>query len=438
MPFMPFSILGIWFRGLLGIAVLGGAVYLLKLWYDESHVVEPIRVQTVEVDAVPARDRNRDDLPQRTIPVATRRVFRFEPGLNKQTGLLAAGILLLTWAVLGRPLIQGVSKLLAGSGSAEGQQVSADVPNDERQGEVFMLNRPDGSVLRAECYGPRNAPPIVLTHGWGANSTEWFYIKRDLAQRFRLIVWDEPGLGLSKKPDNNDYRLENLAADLHTVLGLAEGHPALLVGHSIGGMIILTLAKAFPQVIEQKVTGLVLVHTSYTNPVRTTSMAAFYTAIEKPVIVPLLYLTIVLWPLVWVMNWMSYFNGSAYRSTKKSSFAGTESSGQVEFVARYMPHARPDVLARGMLGMLAYDATQTLGTISVPVLVVAGDKDTTTLPDASEFISKAVPRGKLVTLSPAKHMGLLEHHGHFNTLVSEFAASCVPAQVMTDTPRGTG
>ena len=55
-------------------------------------------------------------------------------------------------------------------------------------------------------------------------------------------------------------------------------------------------------------------------------MAALYTAIEKPVIIPLIYLTIALWPLAWLMNWMSYFNGSAHRSTHKTSFAGNESA----------------------------------------------------------------------------------------------------------------
>ncbi len=39
MLFMPFNILGIWFRGLLSVAILAGGVYLLARWYDESHVL---------------------------------------------------------------------------------------------------------------------------------------------------------------------------------------------------------------------------------------------------------------------------------------------------------------------------------------------------------------------------------------------------------------
>jgi pimeloyl-ACP methyl ester carboxylesterase len=153
-------------------------------------------------------------------------------------------------------------------------------------------------------------------------------------------------------------------------------------------------------------------------------MAGLYTAIEKPVLIPLIYLTIALWPVAWLMNWMSYWNGSAHRSTHKSSFSGNETRGQLDFVSRFMPLGRPDVLARGMLGMIAYDATATLTRINVPTLVVVGDQDTTTLPEAGKFIARSVPGADLATLSPAKHMGLVEHHGHFDRLVSEFTVTC--------------
>ena len=430
MPFMPFNILGIWLRGLLSIAILAGGLYFLKQWYDDSHVVESVQVAPLaggplREEAAPDRDRDQDSAPAQGIVVPARRTFRFDLGWNQETALLAAGIALLTWAVAGRWVGQGVAMPWMRSRSGP----ASDEPSEQRTGEMHRIRRPDGSELQVECYGPPDAPPVILTHGWGANSTEWYYPKKRLADRFRLIVWDEPGLGLSKKPDNNDYRLEKLAMDLEAVLTLVGDRPAVLVGHSIGGMIILTFCRLFPEALGRRVAGLVLVHTTYTNPVRTTRMAALYTALEKPVLVPLLYLTIALWPLVWLMNWMSYLNGSAHRSTHRQSFAGTETRGQLDFVTRFMPSARPDVLARGMLGMMTYDATATLPTILVPVLAVVGDRDTVTTPEAGQFITRSVPRADLATLAPARHMGLIEHHGRFDQLVAEFAASCLAAGV---------
>jgi pimeloyl-ACP methyl ester carboxylesterase len=430
MPFMPFNILGIWFRGFLSLAIIAGGIYLLKRWYDESHVVVPVRIGPIAEAPVTDDDARNREAPA---PVLERRVFRFEPGMNQETAYLATGVALLAWAGVGGWVRRAVSMMLSGPKSAQGS--AADEPRDDRTGEVHRITRPDGSELRVECYGPADAPPVVMTHGWGCNSTEWFYPKKNLAGRFRLILWDEPGLGLSKKPDNNDYRLEKLAADLEAVLTFAGDRPAVLVGHSIGGMITLTFCKVFPESLVRRVAGLVLAHTSYTNPVRTTKMASLYTAIETPVLIPLLHLTIALWPLVWVMNWLSYINGSAHRSTHKSSFAGTETRGQLDFCARFMPHARPDVLARGMLGMIGYDATATLPTICVPTLVVVGDQDTTTLPEAGEHISRSVPNAQLATLSPAKHLGLIEHHDQFDQLVAGFADSCTARRIA---PAGLG
>ena len=450
MLFMPFHILGIWFRGLLSVAILAGGIYLLSRWYDDSRATEVIQepVAMVRGDAVPRADVR----PVATeITAPTRRIFGFDPGWNKPTLELAAALALLTWATLGRLIGNGFDLMFlrpgekagtalrtpeskkgrrreAEPGTAKQTSLEKDIdPGDERTGTVHTIKRPDGSELRVECYGPSDALPIVWTHGWGANSTEWYYQKRYLTDRFRLIVWDIPGMGLSKKPDNNDFRMETLAADLEAVLAFAGNRPAILVGHSIGGMITLTFCKLFPGMLESRIAGIVLAHTTYTNPVRTTQMAALYTAMEKPVIIPLIYLTIALWPLAWLMNWMSYFNGSAHRSTHKSSFAGNETRGQLDFCSRFMPHAAPRCPSRGMLGMIAYDATGALPGISVPTLVIVGDKDTTTLPEAGEFIAGHVPGAEAVTLAPAKHMGLMEHHDRFDRLVAEFAASCQTA-----------
>ncbi len=464
--FMPFHILGLWFRGLLSIAILVGGIYLMARWYDDSRVSEggPPAIIAVEASPAPGRAPEVGEVVIAPRP-AGRRIFRFDAGWNRPTYELAGALALLTWATSGLWIGRGISLLTMRSGTkaparpagpgpggsgraaplskralkrkAGGKKPATapippepdDDPEDDRSGEVHLIRRPDGSELRVECYGPVDAPPIVWTHGWGANSTEWFYQKRHLAGRFRLIIWDEPGLGLSKKPDNNDYRLENLAADLDAVLGIAAGRPAILVGHSIGGMITLTFCKDYPEALGTRVAGLVLAHTSYTNPVRTGPMPALCTAIEKPVLIPMMHATIALWPLAWVMSWLNYFNGSTHRSSHKSGFSGNETRGQLDHMAALTPRARPDVLARGMLGMIRYDATHVLASIPIPTLVFVGDLDTTTQPSAGEHIARTVPRGELITLKPAKHMGLLEHHDQFDRAVAEFAARCQPVTV---------
>jgi pimeloyl-ACP methyl ester carboxylesterase len=123
-------------------------------------------------------------------------------------------------------------------------------------------------------------------------------------------------------------------------------------------------------------------------------------------------------------NVMSYLNGSAFLATKSSGFAGTETWEELDFVARFQLQASPAVMARGMLGMLEYDATTVLKDINVPALVLAGDRDSVCKPEASERMKRDIPDAQLTHLAPAKHMGLIEHHTRFARIVRTFASLC--------------
>jgi pimeloyl-ACP methyl ester carboxylesterase len=86
--------------------------------------------------------------------------------------------------------------------------------------------------------------------------------------------------------------------------------------------------------------------------------------------------------------------------------------------------ARPGVIARGLLAMFRYDATDVLHRINVPTLIVAGDRDVSTKASASLEMAKRIPDARLVMLHPARHMGHFEHHTRFTDEVDRFVASC--------------
>jgi pimeloyl-ACP methyl ester carboxylesterase len=77
-----------------------------------------------------------------------------------------------------------------------------------------------------------------------------------------------------------------------------------------------------------------------------------------------------------------------------------------------------------MLAKLRYDATETMETIDVPALIVQGDRDSVRKPEAGDRMHQAIIGSRLVSLKPAKHMGLIEHHQTFTQYVSTFAAAC--------------
>ena len=75
--------------------------------------------------------------------------------------------------------------------------------------------------------------------------------------------------------------------------------------------------------------------------------------------------TIALSPLVWMLVWLTYLNGSAHLSTHLFQFGGRETREQLDFIIRMVMRANPAVFARGMLARLRDDATAVLPTIPV-------------------------------------------------------------------------
>ena len=142
-------------------------------------------------------------------------------------------------------------------------------------------------------------------------------------------------------------------------------------------------------------------------------------------------------PIVRVLNWLSYLNGSAHRSTERDSFSGGETRSQLDFITRSYCKAPPDVVGRGMLAMFRYDATTTLSRFSIPTLVVAGEKDSTCTLEANRYMADAIPGARLSVLRSMKHCGLYEQHEQFHEIVVEFLAEQVPADRQTNRPQAS-
>ena len=300
---------------------------------------------------------------------------------------------------------------------------STELGNPETQ----EIAQPDGTKLHVEVSGRSDGPVLVLTHGWSLDTREWNYVRRDLSGRFRLITWDLPGLGFSDQPNDRDFSLDRMAADLGAVLKLA-GKPVVLVGHSIGGMINLTYCRQHPEQLGREIAGLIELNTTYTDPVKTTKSSNFDTAMQRPLYEPLLRVTIALSPLVRALNWLSYQNGFAHIMAS-SSFTGTETREQLDYAARRNYEASPAVVARGMLGMFHWDATPVLPQVRTQTLIIAGEQDTTTVPAASRFMRDTMPASELQTVDHAAHLGVLEQNRRYNDEIRRFAETCLGRNV---------
>ena len=412
---MPFSVLRSWGLGLIGWITLGVGIYLIWQWASQPQAIaipasmdsRPMQPSTESFDP-----SSKDVVNQDTSGAV--RLVKPDP----RWADLAWGIGLVTFSFFGYlPFVPFLGRW------------NSDTQRIEPPRSVQTIFRPDGSHLHVEIYGREHGTTLILTHGWSLNLTAWRYLLPFLAERFRVVTWDLPGLGRSTGPANKDYSLEKMSRDLEAVLaetvnGDAADESVILVGHSIGGMINQTFCRLFPERLASRVQGLVLLHTTYTNPLKTALFAPLWRAIQNPVIVPLNYLNIWLSPLVWLSNLQSYCNGSLHIATRLSSFAGEQTLSQLNHGAWLAVCAPPNVLARGNFAMLEFDEQKTLPVVDLPVLVIAAREDRMTKPIASNRLDELLPQGHFAVVKPAGHLGFWEQPEQCAELITEFVSKC--------------
>jgi pimeloyl-ACP methyl ester carboxylesterase len=364
---MPLILILRFISSLASLALLAGAAYLLWRWYDGYFVEGP--------DGIARRIR--EDWP------------------------LWVGLGLIAWSFLGglllRPLLAGPNK-----------RVLRPLPSDGP-----IIQSPTGSKLHVQMHGAADAPTIILTHGWSLDSSIWSYAVEDLTSRFRVITWDLPEMGRSK----GHIDLASFAKDLEAVVRFAGDERAVLVGHSIGGMTIQTLARDNPFFVDQYVAGIVLLNTTYTNPLDTMILSALWRALRWPVLEPLMWLATPLQPFLWLSAWQSYLSGAAHVANR-IGFGKHVSRSQLNVASLLATKNPPGAQARGCLAMFRWDATGALGNVSAPVLVIGGALDIVTKPEASQTLATG---DGLTIVSDVNHMGFIERAEIYNDLIMRFA-----------------
>jgi pimeloyl-ACP methyl ester carboxylesterase len=122
----------------------------------------------------------------------------------------------------------------------------------------------DTGDVRLAVYvsGPRDAPPIVLVHGYPDSAAVWEPVRAQLEARYRVIAYDVRGAGASDAPATRSaYRLERLAADLAALADATCGaRPFHLVGHDWGSI------QGWQAVTDPAFKGRIASYTSISGP----------------------------------------------------------------------------------------------------------------------------------------------------------------------------
>jgi pimeloyl-ACP methyl ester carboxylesterase len=331
---------------------------------------------------------------------------------NRSDVWLYLGSFLLAFSLFGR---LAVMRLLA-AGSPE-----PEVPSDDLQhGEGETITGSGGAKLHVECFGPRDAPVLILTHGAGLDRTLWNRTVRDLCERYRVLVWDLPGVGLSHRPFDGLYSLDRFAMDLGAVLLLANGKPTVLVGHGLGGMAALKLC-AEDRRLTRHVRGLALFHTPDGPPVEAGAEAAWLKPLEPWVIAPLQRLSILLSPLTHLGAWAAYLNGLWHLVVRAAGFGDAPHAADIERVALMSTRHAPSVQAKHALAMRSWRAEGLIEALDLPMLVVAGGSDNQVCPPSVQALAARSVWAEPAVVERAGHLGPLEQAGDYDRLLARFA-----------------
>jgi pimeloyl-ACP methyl ester carboxylesterase len=311
----------------------------------------------------------------------------------------------------------------------------ADEPFGQLHGRPLTVLADDGVPLHAEINGPDDAPvTIIFSHGYALSQNVWHYQRRDLAGSARCVFWDQRGHGQSGDPGQESCTIPQLGEDLYAVLqATAPGDgPVVLVGHSMGGMTIMALAREHPELFGTKVIGVVLISTMAGGVDPTIWIPVVLRPIARQAAPPVLR-GVSRGPAASLVERGRQAGGDlAFLGTRYVAFGDPSvSPAVVDFLERIIRATRVGVVAAFYLALLRHDERAALGTLGeVPVTVIAGESDRLVPLAQSRELAEQIPGAELVGVPGAGHAVILERPEVVNRAISDLVARSV-----ADTPR---
>ncbi len=231
-------------------------------------------------------------------------------------------------------------------------------------------------------------PPILLSHGFSATSTMWAGQIAAFASHYRIITWDMLGHGESDSPDDPSlYSADATVQDMVAILDACGVTRAVIGGHSLGGFMSL----AFNMKFAPRARALMLFNT---GPGYKSDTAR--------------------------ADWN--------RMTEKSALAfatkGLAAVGHSEEM-QLGKHRTALGLEHGARGMLAQNDSQIIDSlphITVPALVLVGEKDRGYLA-AADYMTDKIPDGRKVMIADAGHAANIHQPAAFNRAMGDFMKS---------------
>jgi pimeloyl-ACP methyl ester carboxylesterase len=238
--------------------------------------------------------------------------------------------------------------------------------------------------------------PLLLIHGLGYGRWGWGPVLEPLASRFRVVLFDNRGIGESEAPPG-PYTAELMAGDAVSVLDAAGIERAHVVGTSLGGMVAQALAVEHPERVDR----LVLACTTpggtqaFPFPEGTVRLLAAAQRME---------------PLV------------ALRHFVENALAPGAPEALVEEIYALRVAHPPDPAGwqAQAAASAAFDGFDRLGDIVAPTLVLHGTEDQVVDVRNAQLLGERIPNARVELLEGTGHLFFWEEPERTGRLVGEF------------------
>jgi pimeloyl-ACP methyl ester carboxylesterase len=250
------------------------------------------------------------------------------------------------------------------------------------------VNSADGVPIVYDRYGTSRST-LILVHGWSCDRSYWEAQAAALAYSFTVVTLDLAGHGESGV-DRGDWTIASFGADVAAVAERLQMENIILVGHSMGGDVILEAARRLPG----RVRGLVWVDTYKELPSRRTAgqLESFIGTLQND------------------------FPG-ATKEVVRSMFVAESNPELVERVATDMASAPPAIAVPSVRSALMYanEVPAVLKELDLPVFAINPEQPASNMQALSQY------NVEVLTIPRVGHFLMMENPGEFNTILAEVA-----------------
>lgn len=240
--------------------------------------------------------------------------------------------------------------------------------------------------------GPRDGPPVVLSHPLGTDLRVWHPNVSRLAQHLRVIRYDHRGHGASPVP-SGPYTIEHLGGDVLDLLDHLGITRTSFVGTSLGGMVGMWLAANAPERIDRLA---VLSPSAWLgDPEVWHDRAA----------------------IVRANGTVSVAEGTAHRWVS-ARYVRSHPDVVARLIARFVGTA-DEGYAATCAALAEMDLRPDLGRISAPTLVIAGSNDAHIPLTHAETVAAAIPGARYKVFEGAGHFVALERPDEVTSLLED-------------------